>query len=130
MVPFVQMVYYPTESGEPAYVHYTSRLNGESLQPVDEWGQLNPDAEAALLGLIDYYGIALQPAILTAPAVAEPALAKSAVAEEAAPAVVPVTSPAAPVVNPYLIAGLVTALLVLIGIGLTLKRRSLSQPSA
>jgi hypothetical protein len=128
LVPFLQMVYYPTQTGEPAYVHYTGRLNGESLQPVDEWGQLNPDAEAALLGLIDSYGIALQPAILAAPVAAEPAVVQPAVVNEAAPAVVPVTA-SAPPVNSYLIAGLVTVLLVLIGIGLAVKRRGLSQPS-
>jgi len=128
MVPFVQMVYYPTQAGEPAYVHYTGRLNGESLQPVDEWGQLNPDADAAFRGLMDAYGIALQSAILSDPA-AEPAVAQPAVVQEAAPAVVPVTSSAAPV-NPYLIAGLATALLVLIGVGLAVKRRGISQRSA
>lgn len=130
MVPFVEMVYYPTQAGEPGYVHYTGRLNGESLQPVDEWGQLNnKDADIAFRGLMEMYGIALQPAILAAPAAAEPAAAQPAIAQEAAPAVVPVTSSAAPV-NPYLVAGLVTALLVLIGVGLAVKRRSVSQPSA
>ena len=130
MVPFVQMVYYPTDAGEPAYVHYTGRLNGETLQPVDEWGQLNPDAEAAFRGLVNFYGIALQSAVVAAPAIAEPAVAQPAVVQEAAPAVVPVTSSATPDVNPYLIAGLVTALLVLIGVGLAVKRRGISQPSA
>jgi hypothetical protein len=111
LVPFVQMVYYPTQAGESPYVHYTGRLNGESLQPVDEWGKLSPDADAAFRGLMDFYGVALQSALVAAPA-AEPAVPQPAVAEEAAPAVVPVTSSAI-AVNPYLIAGLVTALLVL-----------------
>lgn len=128
LVPFVQMVYYPTQAGEAPYVHYTGRLDGESLRTVDEWGKLSTDADAAFRGLMDAYGIALQSAIVAAPA-AEPAVAQPAVVEEAAPAFVPVTSSAAPV-NPYLIAGFVTALLVLIGIGLALKRRGISQPSA
>jgi hypothetical protein len=127
-VPYIRMVYYPTPAGEPAYVHYTGRLDGESLRTVDEWGQLSADADTALRGLMDYYGVALQSALLAAPA-AEPAVAQPAVVQEAAPAVVPVTSSAAPVVNPYLVAGLATALLVLIGIGLALKRRGVSQPS-
>jgi len=128
LVPFVEMVYYPTQAGESPYVHYTGRLNGESLQPVDEWGKLSPDADAAFRGLMDFYGVALQSALVAAPA-AEPAVAQPAVVQEAAPAVVPVTSSAAPV-NPYLVAGLVTALLVLIGVGLAVKRRGISQPSA
>src|SRR5688572_19525243 len=37
MVPFVEMVYYPTSEGEPGYVHFTGRLSGEKLQTVDQW---------------------------------------------------------------------------------------------
>ncbi len=72
MVPFVQMVYYPIEAGKPGYVHYTGRLNGESLQPVDQWSMLSSDADIAFRGVMEFYGIKLQSAILAAPAAAAP----------------------------------------------------------
>ncbi len=67
-VPFVEMVYYATDNGQPGYVHYTARLNGESMQKIDQWGRLNKDANVAFLGLMAENNIKLQPAIISAPA--------------------------------------------------------------
>jgi hypothetical protein len=66
VVPFVQMVYYPGQEGEPGYVHYTGRYDGTSLQAVDEWGTMRPEAEAALRDLTAAYGITLQPGVAVA----------------------------------------------------------------
>src|SRR5919106_1511689 len=48
LVPFIQMIYYPTNEGQSAYVHYTARLEGDTLQSVDEWHLLNRKADGAL----------------------------------------------------------------------------------
>src|ERR1044071_6036171 len=45
IVPFVEMVYYPTKADQPGYVHYTGRLQGETLKSVDEWSTLSLDAD-------------------------------------------------------------------------------------
>src|SRR5262245_53163590 len=34
LVPFVEMTYYPVAQGKPGYVHYTGRLNGETMMTV------------------------------------------------------------------------------------------------
>ncbi|HEX9332668.1 MAG TPA: hypothetical protein VF896_12315 [Anaerolineales bacterium] len=116
VVPFVQMVYYPTAKGEPSYVHYIGRLNGETLQKVDEWSTLSLDADTAFRGLMDANNITLQSAIVSAP----PA---------AAPAVAPVTAPAVssvPIPTSYIILALVAVALLLAGAGLVLRRRTIS----
>lgn len=122
MVPFVEMVYYPAEEGKPGYVHYTGRLNGESLQKVDQWGTLRQEADTAFRGLMAANNITLQPAIAAAPAAVEPA----------APVVEPVTAPSvspAPVQAPYIIPASIALILVLVGAGLALRRRAASSPS-
>jgi hypothetical protein len=125
MVPFVQMVYYPIEKGKPGYVHYTGRLNGESMKTVDEWSQLPPDADDAFRGLMGVYGIELQTAVLAAPAAVAPV-------KEAPAAVEPVA--AAPSVSPvsiqpvYMVTA--AAILLLIGAGLVLRRRAIHQRSS
>jgi hypothetical protein len=123
MVPLLQGVYYPGEAGQAGYWHVTGRLNGEELQPVDQWGQMRPEAENAFRSLMTANKITLQPAIVSAPAQVAPAA--QAVAE---PALVPVVSPP-PTQTPYVV-GLVAAILVLVGTGLTLRRRAVSQRSA
>ena len=124
IVPFVQMVYYPTEEGRPGYVHYTGRLNGESLQTVDEWGMLRQDADKALRGLMTAHSVVVQSALVAAPAAAQPEAANPSVA-------VPVTGPSVSSmpVQPIFVAG-IAAILLLVGAGLVLRRRSVNQRSS
>lgn len=124
MVPFVEMVYYPTNEGEPGYVHYTGRLNGEKLQPVDRWQTLSLNADKAFRSLMTANNITLQSALIEAPEVAEPA-AQAVEPAAAAPAVSP-----APVQTSYLIPAVIAAILLFIGAGLILRRRTVSHPTA
>ena len=136
VVPFVQMVYYATETDQPGFVHYTARLSGESLQPVDQWRQLNKDADTAFRSLMAEYKITLQPAVVTAAEVA-PA-AKPAI--EAAPVVkepvvepadaAPAKTPAVPEISNMVIRLSLVALLLLLGAGLMFRRRTESQRSS
>jgi hypothetical protein len=68
IVPMVKMVYYPTDAGQPGYVHYTGRLNGETLQKVDEWNILTRAADTAFRSLMTINNITLQSALIKAPA--------------------------------------------------------------
>jgi len=133
MVPMVQMVYYPAEEGQPGYVHYTGRLNGESLQTVDQWGQMASPAETALRNLMTANKIALQPAVVAAPAVVAPAAIEPAKSEEQT-AVQPASVPAAastaiPQQAYYVGAILAASILILLGAGMLLRRRTTSQRS-
>jgi len=132
MVPMVEMVYYPAEEGQPGYVHYTGRLTGESIKPVDEWAQMRPQAETALRNLMTANKITIQPAVLVAPVVAapviEPAKSKEQVVAEPDSAPV-VKSPSIPQ-EAYVGAGLAISILILLGAGVALKRRATSQRSA
>ena len=123
VVPFVEMVYYPTEAGQPGYVHYTGRINGETLQKVDEWNILTRASDGAFRGLMAANNITLQSALIKAPAKvapAQPAVVEPVVAPAAAP------MPAQP---SYVILALVVTILVLAGAGLAVKRRTVSQQS-
>lgn len=122
IVPFVEMVYYPTEEGKPGFVHYTGRLNGESLQTVDQWGTLRLEADTAFRGLMAANKITIQPGVVSAPAVVAPA------APQVEPAAAPMGSPA-PIQSPYIIVAVVASILVLLGAGLVLRRRAVSHPS-
>ena len=124
VVPFVEMVYYPTEAGQPGYVHYTGRINGETLQKVDEWNILTRASDTAFRGLMTANNITLQSALIKAPA--EVAPAETAVVE-------PVVAPAVarmPAQPSYVILALVATILVLAGAGLAVRRRTVSHPSA
>jgi len=123
MVPFVQMVYYPAEEGKPGYVHYTGRLNGESLKTADQWGTLRLEADTAFRSLMTANNITLQSALIKAPA--EVAPAEPAVVE---PVVAPAVSPM-PAQPPYGILALVTTILLLVGAGLVLRRRTVGHTS-
>ena len=131
VVPFVQMVYYAAADDQPGYVHYTARLSGESLKPVDQWRQLNEDADIAFRGLMEEYKITLQPAIAAVeaapvvnPAVeAEPAIVQPVV--EPADAVPAATSAGATVPSGVMLAVTAT-LILLVGAGLVLRRRAIS----
>jgi hypothetical protein len=128
VVPFIQMVYYPTEEGQPAYLHYTGRLEGDTLQTVDEWGILNTSADGALRSLLTANNVSIQTALVVAPVKAEaPAEAPAVPAAAAEPATVPVTSPA-PVQIPYVALGVITVIL-LAGAGLMIRRRTMSTAS-
>lgn len=129
MVPFVEMVYYPTNEGEPGYVHYTGRLNGEKLQPVDRWQTLSLSADKAFRSLMTANNITLQSALVKAPEAVEPAA--PAVAQAAEPAVAaPLVSPVpAPAQTTYLIPVVIAAILVFVGAGFVLRRRTVSHPT-
>lgn len=129
LVPMVEMVYFPAEEGEPGYVHYTGRLVGETLKPVDEWGQMRPQAETALRDLMTANDIAIQPAVVLAPAAVAPAAIEPAKSEEQT---VPETASAptpVPQQTYYMMAAL-ASLLIAVGAGLVLRRRTASQRSA
>ena len=134
LVPFVEMVYYPTEEGQPAYVHYTGRLNGEKLQPVDEWRTLNRSADTVLRNLLVANDIAVQSALVKAPPAAEvvepPAPAKETINE---PVTVPQAAPAsaspAPAQPSYLIPAVMAAILLVAGAALVLRRRAFGHPT-
>lgn len=124
MVPYIQMDYYPTNDGQAGYVHYTGRLEGETLRVVDEWHLLNLKADRALRNLMTANGITVTSALVSAPAAVAPAKEPvSALAAE------PVTAPAAPARTSGLIVALVAGILALTGIALALRRRTISQPT-
>jgi hypothetical protein len=121
------MVYFPTSEGQAGYVHYTGRLDGETLRTVDEWHILNRTADGALRELMTANNIVVQSALIKAPAAVEPA--KEPVT---APVVESVTVPAAspaPPQTPYLIPALVVTILALMGAALALRRRTVSHPT-
>ena len=121
VVPFVQMVYYPTKEGQAGYVHYIGRLDGETLKPVDEWHLMPLEADKAFRSLMIANNITLQSALITAPVAAAPA------AE-----VKPVTAPpltATTIQTANLIPIVIVALLLLAGAGLRLRRRATSHPT-
>ncbi|HEX6035640.1 MAG TPA: hypothetical protein VFY83_14460 [Anaerolineales bacterium] len=128
LVPFIQMVYYPTNEGESAYVHYTARLEGDALKPIDEWHLLNQKADSALRAVMTANKITVQSALVKAPEKAPDAVAPakepvSALAAE--PVAAPVASLSAPL-QPYLIPILVVGFLALTGLALVLRRRTVS----
>lgn len=126
LVPYIQMVYYPTNEGQSAYVHYTARLEGETLQSIDEWHILNRKADGALRDLMTANNITVQSALITAPAAVEPAKEPASAAEDAV--AVPAASPA-PAQATYLIPALVVGILALMGVALAIKRRTVSHPT-
>jgi hypothetical protein len=130
LVPMVEMIYFPAEEGQPGYVHYTGRLNGESLQPVDEWAQMRPQAEMALRDLMTANKITIQPAVIVAPAVVAPVIEPVEEEQPASqPASVPaVTRPSVPQQTYYVVVAL-ASLLIVVGAGLILRRRATSQGS-
>jgi hypothetical protein len=121
VVPFVKMVYYPTNEGQAGYVHYIGRLDGETLKAVDEWHLMRLDADKAFRGLMIANSITLQSALITAPVAAAPAA-------EVKPANAPAASPAA-IPSPYLIGALVAGIVALMGIAVALRRRGVTNPT-
>jgi hypothetical protein len=128
LVPFVQMVYYPTNEGQSSYMHYTGRLEGETMQPIDEWHILSRSADTALRDLMTANNIVVQSALITT--AAEVAPVKESVAVPAVePAAAPAASPA-PIQAAYLIPALVVGILALMGAALALRRRTINNPTA
>lgn len=123
LVPFIQMVYYPTDKGQSAYVQYTARLEGDKLQSVDEWYLLNRKADTALRAVMTANNITVQSALVKAPEVVAPV--QEPVVE---PVAAPTSSPA-PIQMPYLIPALVMSILALMGLGLVLRRRTVTHPT-
>src|SRR5688500_13995052 len=123
VVPFVQMIYYPTNEGQPGYVHYTGRLNGETLQKVDEWNLLTRASDDAFRSLMTANNITLQSALIKVPAELAPAEPPAG-----EPAIAPAASPR-PAQPPYIILALVATILIVAGAGLAMRRRTVSHPS-
>jgi hypothetical protein len=121
VVPFIQMVYYPTQEGQAGYLHYIGRLEGETLKTVDEWRHMPLSADKAFRSLMAANHITLQSALIAAPAAAAPAVEVEPVA---APAVTP-----APLQTSYLIPAVLASILLLVGAGFVLKRRTVSRPT-
>jgi hypothetical protein len=118
VVPFVQMVYYPIGEDKPGYVHYTGRLNGETLKPIDEWNMLSLSADKSFRALMSANNITLQSALVVAAVNAE---------EPVAPAVKPATAPVASLSIPTSYVGIAIAVLLLLaGAGLVIRRRTIS----
>ena len=121
VVPFVQMVYYPTKEGQAGYVHTIGRLDGQTLKKVDEWHLMRLSADKALRDLMTANNVTRQSALMTAPAAAAPA-------KEVEPVTAPAVT-AAPVQISYLLPAVIAALLLLAGAGLALRRRAVSRPT-
>jgi hypothetical protein len=134
LVPMVEMVYYPAEEGQPGYVHYTGRLTGESLKPVDEWGQMRPQAETALRDLMTANKITIQPAIAVAPAVVAEAPEIEPAKSEEQTAIQPGSAPAVASTSmtpqAYYVGAILMSLLILAGAAFALRRRTSTQRSA
>jgi len=123
LVPFVQMVYYPTAEGQASYVHYTGQLDGETLRTVDAWHILNRNADSVLRDLMTANNVTVQSALIKAPEAVAPAKEPvSAVAEE--PSAAPVASSVPS--QPYLIPILLVGFLALTGFAMVLRRRTVS----
>lgn len=120
MVPFVEMTYYPMDEGQPGYVHYTGTLQGETLQTVDRWHALSQTADNTFRGMMTAHNITLQPALVAAPVISE--AATPSVTE-------PITAPAAapvPSQTPYMILAIAATVMLLVGAGLAIRRRTIS----
>jgi hypothetical protein len=112
VLPYVQMVYYAADQGQPGYVHFTGRLAGATLQPVDQWQRLTRNADHTFRGLMSVNDLTLQPALITVPA--------------AAPAIDPAVVAAPPIRASHIIVATVAMLLLLAGTGIILRRRAVS----
>jgi hypothetical protein len=124
LVPYIQMVYFPTNEGQSGYVHYTARLEGNALQAIDEWHLLNRKADSALRDVMTANNIVVQSALIKAPVVVQPVKEPVAVVE---PAAAPAVSPASTQM-PFLIPALVVTIFALMGAAFALRRRMVSHP--
>jgi hypothetical protein len=127
MTPFVEMVYYPVEEGQPGYIHVTGRLDGTTLRKVDEWSKIPLDADKFFRTVMAANKVTLQSAIVAAPAVV--AVAPETKTEVQPAVSAPVTSPAS-IQVPYAALALTAVILAVFGAALMLRRRAVSQRSA
>ena len=139
MTPFIEMVYYPVEEGQPGYIHVTGRLDGTTLRKVDEWSTITLEADKFFRTVMAANNVTLQSAIVAAPAAAEAAApqtksdAELAVAQQSQPEVQPASAPvttSAPVQIPYAALALTAVILAAFGAALMLRRRAVNQRSA
>jgi hypothetical protein len=112
ILPFIQMDYYPKQAGQAGYLHYTGRMDGESLHPADDWGMMPLKADGVFRRLMSARGIELESAF-SAPAAAAPAAA--------APR--PFSMP----IQPLYLALAAVVVILLAGAGVLLRRRALSR---
>lgn len=70
IVPWLQMVYYPAAEGQSGYMHWTGRLNGDTMQlnPSDEWSRVPPTVSRGFRDLLSEHGVRLQVAVPAASA--------------------------------------------------------------
>jgi hypothetical protein len=130
MTPFVEMMYYPTTEGEPGYVHYTGRLEGNSIKAADTWSTLSIGADTLLRKMMTANNVTVQSAIVVASANA--VVAEEAPAKAPAPGAEPVTSPVVSTASSqtsYIILAVSAMIVLLAGAGLALRRRTLSTTS-
>jgi hypothetical protein len=121
VVPFVQMVYYPTQEGQAGYLHYIGRLDGQTLKTVDEWQLMRLSADQTLRGLMTANHVTVQSALEAAPVAAA-----STVKEE--PVSAAAVTPAA-FERSYLLPLLIITLVLLAGAVVLLRRRTISRPT-
>jgi hypothetical protein len=124
-VPVIEMVYYPAEKGVAGYVHYTGRIQGSAIQPVDEWGQLPLSADNAFRRLMDANKITLQTAVLSTSAAESVKQPQTQPEVQSANPSIPVT---APTQIPYATIAVV-AIILAVGAGLLLRKRVTGQRS-
>jgi len=124
MTPFIQMVYYPMEVGQPGYIHMTGRLDGETLRTVDEWSQLPAEADKFFRIVMSANDVTLQSAVIAAPAAVVAAAPQTQ--PEVQPASTTSSMPAAP--NQALYVALIGSLIAVLGVAF-LFRRTVSQRS-
>ena len=133
LVPMVEMVYYPSEEGQLGFVHYTGRLTGESLKPVDEWGQIRPQAETTLRNLMTANTITIRPAIAVAPAVVAEAPTIEPARSEEQTAIQPASAPSfastGTMPQPFYLVAALSSILLIVGAALVIRRRTSSQRS-
>jgi hypothetical protein len=127
MTPFIEMVYYPIEKGQPGYIHVTGRLDGTALRKVDEWATLSLEADNTFRIVMAANKVTLQSAILAVPAAAVAAAPQTQ--PKVQPASAPVASPA-PVQVPYAALAWIAVIFAASGAVVMLRRRAVSQRSA
>jgi len=120
IVPYIEMVYYPTNEGQPGYVHYTSRYHGGTLQTVDEWDILGREADSTFRSLMTANHVTLQSALVIAPVKADVPAASAA-----KPVTAPLASPA-PIQTSYIALAIAVTIMLLVGAGLAIRRRNVS----
>ena len=124
MTPYIKLVYYPAEKGQPGNVDYIGRRDGSSMRNVNEWGKLSLSADNAFREVMTANNVTLQTAVLAAPAAVVVAAPEIKPEVQSAPAT---SSTTAPLQIPYFAMILALAVLAAFGAILLLRRRTISQ---